>query len=366
MMNTESKRNLLLVDDTLENLDVLKGILISRYRLMAATNGPMALKIAANQSPDLILLDVMMPGMDGYSVCSHLKSDPKTADIPVIFVTAMKDIEDEERGFDVGGVDYIMKPVHPALVLARVAAHLELADQRRACEDTVKQRTHELALSQKAAIHMLGHAGHYNDTDTGVHIWRMAAYSAALARALNWPVDMVELLRDAAAMHDTGKIGTPDTILKAPRKLSDDEWQIMRQHTEIGYRILREGNTPLFQMAADIALNHHEKWNGTGYPNGISGDVIPESARIVAVADVFDALTMKRPYKDAWPLEKAFSVIKEDAGKHFDPNIVELFFSIDQEILMIKSQWDQKEKDGRDEDFIKMDHFDDEGFSSKS
>ncbi|MEO5342885.1 MAG: response regulator [Gammaproteobacteria bacterium SHHR-1] len=346
MHDTQHKPLILLVDDTPENLDVLRGILTPRYRISAATSGELALRIIAKNRPDLILLDVMMPGMDGYQVCRQLKAHAETASIPVIFATAMTELDDEMRGFDAGAVDYITKPVHPGIVHARVAAQLALANQRRACETEVERRTGELSKSQKAAIFMLGQAGHYNDTDTGVHIWRMAAYSAALARALDWPLERSELLRDAAAMHDTGKIGTPDSILKAPRRLTAEEWEIMKQHARIGYSILRHSDTPLFRMAAEVALGHHEKWDGSGYPQGLAGEAIPASARVVAIADVFDALSMRRPYKPAWPLEQTLQTLQADAGKHFDPQMLNAFLGIIDEILEIKQKWDAKETQG--------------------
>ncbi|MFW5426360.1 MAG: two-component system response regulator [Methylophagaceae bacterium] len=336
------KQTLLIVDDTLENIDILRAILINSYSVKIATSGELALKIIEQNVPDLILLDVMMPGMDGYEVCRRLKSNIKTASIPIIFVTAMAETQDEQDGFDLGAVDYITKPIKPAIVLTRVKTQLALADQRKDCELTVELRTNELASSQKDAINMLARAGHYNDSDTGVHIWRMAEYAAALARASQWSVPRTELLELAAPMHDMGKIGVPDSILKAPRALNDDEWIIMRSHTVIGYGILNVSESPLFKLAAEVALAHHEKWDGSGYPHGLVGERIPESARIVAIADVFDALTMKRPYKDAWTVEKAFETLKQDAGTHFDDRLVYLFISIKQEIVEIKDRWDRK------------------------
>lgn len=337
------KRSVLIVDDTPENIDVLRGILADRYAIRAATNGELALRIATSQKPGLILLDVMMPGMDGYEVCRRLKSDPGTASIPVIFVTAKTETEDEQTGFDAGAVDYITKPVNPALVIARVDTHLALADQQLACHQQVIARTRELEESQRAAVFMLGDAGHYNDTDTGAHIWRMAAYSAALARAAQWPVARARLLELAAPMHDTGKIGIPDSILKAPRKLTPGEWEIMKGHTRIGYRILNKSPSELFQLAASIALSHHERWDGSGYPDRLAGDAIPQSARIVAIADVFDALTMRRAYKEAWETERALETLKQQAGSHFDPELIRLFFTIQDEILGIKQAWENKE-----------------------
>jgi putative two-component system response regulator len=344
MANDEdNKAVILLVDDTPENLDVLRGVLSPLYRVSAATSGELALKIIDKKRPDLILLDIMMPGMDGYQVCRQLKAHAETAPIPVIFVTAMTEMDNEMQGFEAGAVDYITKPIQPGIVRSRVANHLALANQRRACEAEVARRTGELRKSQKAAIFMLGQAGHYNDTDTGVHIWRMAAYSAALARALDWPLERSELLRDAAAMHDTGKIGIPDSILKAPRKLTPDEWVIMKQHTSIGHSILSHSDTPLFQIAAEVALSHHEKWDGSGYPEGLAGAAIPDTARVVAIADVFDALTMRRPYKPAWSIEQAIQTMQADSGKHFDPQMLQAFVAILDEILDIKHSWDAKE-----------------------
>ncbi len=339
----QQKATILIVDDTPKNIDILKEILLPDYKIKAATNGKIALKIAQSQPIDLILLDIMMPELDGYQVCKILKSDTKTNKIPVIFVTAMNDSADEEKGFKLGAEDYLTKPVVPIIVQARVKAHLNLANQRRAIETTVEQRTQELQKSQVDAITMLGMAGHYNDTDTGLHIWRMAAYGAALAKAAQLPVEHVHQLELAAPMHDLGKVGIPDEILKAPRRLTEQEMEIMKNHSYIGYKILTQSNTPLFKMAAEIAYCHHEKWDGSGYPQGLAGEEIPLSARIIAIADVFDALTMKRPYKKAWEIEEAFNMLSNEAGKHFDPELVSLFLSIKAELIEIKTHWDAKE-----------------------
>ncbi|MBF0186833.1 MAG: response regulator [Magnetococcales bacterium] len=338
------KQTILAVDDTPENLDILKGILTPDYTLKVAIKGEMALKIARNQQPDLILLDIMMPEMDGYEVCRILKSDPKTAPIPVVFVTAMSETTNERTGFEVGAVDYITKPVQPDLVRARVKTHLALSDQQRTCRMLVKRRTEELEKSQRAAIDMLGEAGHFNDTDTGVHIWRMADFCGALARAIGWSVERAEMLELAAPMHDTGKLGISDTILKAPRKLTRDEFEIIKTHTTIGYDILKKSTSPLFTLAAEVALHHHEKWDGSGYPHGLVGEEISEASRIVALADVFDALSMHRPYKEAWPLDKVFEIILKDAGTHFDPHMAETFVAIRDQLESIKSEWDAKEQ----------------------
>ncbi|MBB1489152.1 response regulator [Oceanospirillum sediminis] len=323
-------KKILIVDDEPNNLQVLRQILKEHYQLIFANNGKKCLEVAPVHNPDLILLDIMMPDLSGYEVCEQLKLNPKTSDIPVIFVSAMSDTDDEARGFDVGAVDYIHKPVSAPIVLRRVKIHLSMV------------RAQELERSQKAAIYMLGEAGHYNDTDTGDHIWRMADYAAVLAEAYGWPKEKTEWLLLAAPMHDTGKIGTPDAILKAPRKLSAEEWAIMQGHSEIGYEILSMCDSEIFKLAAEIARYHHERWDGSGYPNGLSGDDIPESARIVAIADVFDALTMKRPYKDAWSVEEAIEEIKKGAGNHFDPEMVELFQQVLPDILAVKEKWEHK------------------------
>lgn len=319
-------------------------MLADEYSVMEAASGEAALEILEHSRPDLILLDIMMPpGMSGYEICRIIKSRPDTATLPIIFVTALARIEDESQGFSAGAVDYITKPVRADLVRARVKTHLALADQQRATEKQVRERTLELEQTQRAAIHMLGEAGHYNDEDTGVHIWRMAACSAALARALKWAVGDAGVLELAAAMHDTGKIGIPDSVLKATGKFTAEQWDIMKTHPEIGHQILSKSDTPIFQMAAQIALCHHEKWDGSGYPGGLSGKAIPECARIVAIGDVFDALTMKRSYKEAWSIDDAIVQLKKGSGQHFDPEMIDEFLSIMPEILEIKSHWDAQE-----------------------
>ncbi|MBF0414484.1 MAG: response regulator [Magnetococcales bacterium] len=324
-------KKILVVDDDPNNLRVLQQILKGHYQLLFAPNGQRALEAAERHRPDLILLDIMMPTMNGYEVCQKLKANPVTALIPVIFVSAMNDVADEAKGFDVGAVDYIQKPLSGPIVLRRVLTHLNLV------------RVQELEDSQREAIHMLGEAGHYNDTDTGVHIWRMATYSRALAESAGWPEHLAEQIELAAPMHDTGKIGIPDAVLKAPRKLTAEEWVIMKQHARIGYEILSKSDAPIFAMAAQIAHCHHEKWDGSGYPQGLVGEAIPEAARIVAIADVFDALTMKRPYKLPWSFEDSMAEIERGSGLHFEPRLVTCFAGILPRIARIKEEWDRKE-----------------------
>lgn len=322
---------ILCVDDEPNNLGILHAALKDHYPLIFARSGNEALQAVVKHRPALILLDVQMPDMNGYDVCRRLKSDVDTENIPVIFVTGMTEEVDEKAGFDVGAVDYITKPISAPIVQARVRTHLSLI------------RVDALKKSYYDAIHMLGVAGHYNDTDTGVHIWRMAAYSRLLAETIGWGSEHSRLLELAAPMHDTGKIGIPDSVLKKPGKLDAQEWKIMKEHTTIGHGILNQSHAPLFQMAAEVALNHHEKWDGSGYPDGLRQDEIPESARIVALADVFDALAMKRPYKEAWPLDSILSYFKENAGTHFESRLVEAFLDIMPELLEVRDDWDTKE-----------------------
>jgi putative two-component system response regulator len=322
---------LLVVDDEPQNLATLRQILTPDYKMVFARNGGDAIAAAKKHMPSLILLDVQMPDMDGYAVCRALKADPETEHIPVIFVTSMADECDETAGFSAGAVDYLIKPVSPPIVRARVKNHLSLV------------RVTRLEQSYRNSIFMLGTAGHYNDTDTGVHIWRMAAYARAFAAASGWNAEDCDALELAAPMHDTGKIGIGESILRKPGPLTAEEWVIMKTHTQIGHNILSKSNAPVFQLAADVALHHHEKWDGSGYPDGLVGKNIPEPAHIVALADVFDALTMKRPYKEAWPLDRVVTTIQESAGHHFNPRLVEIFESILPQILEIKAAWDAHE-----------------------
>lgn len=323
--------SILVVDDEPQNLAALEQILSGEHRLVFARNGAEALAATHKHAPSLILLDIQMPDMDGYAVCRALKADKRTAAIPVIFVTTLSEVGDEAAGFAAGAVDYIIKPVSPSIVSARARTHLSLV------------RATLLEQSYRDAIYMLGEAGHYNDNDTGVHIWRMAAYAAALAAACGWNANACQQIELAAPMHDTGKLGIPNAIMRKPGKLDADEWVIMKTHPRIGHDILAKSDAPVFQMAAEIALRHHERWDGSGYPDGLAGESIPESARIVALADVFDALSMKRPYKEAWPLERVMATIQESNGSHFEPRLVAIFVSILPRIVEIKAAWDSRE-----------------------
>ena len=323
----EDKPTLLLVDDEATNLQVLRQILQDDYRLLYAKDGEKALELAQNNPVALILLDIMMPAMTGYEVCRQLKAMPATASIPVIFVTALCDVKDEADGFDAGAVDYITKPVSPPIVRARVRTHLSLVDAA------------ELRRSRLQVIQRLGQAAEYKDNETGMHVIRMSYYARQLALAAGFSEAQAEDLLNAAPMHDVGKIGIPDAILQKPGKLDADEWQVMRSHAEIGAAIIGEHAGGLLKMARTIALTHHEKWDGSGYPNGLKGEEIALEGRIVAIADVFDALTSERPYKRAWTVEEAIDTMRRDSGAHFDPELIELFVANLPAMLEIKAQW---------------------------
>lgn len=323
----DPRQCLLLVDDEPTNLQVLRHILQDDYRLLFAKDGPKALELAGRERPALVLLDVMMPGMTGHDVCQQLKNDPATREIPVIFVTALADTEDEAKGFEVGAVDYITKPVSPAIVKARVRTHLSLV------------RVDELKRTRLEIVQRLGLAAEYKDNETGLHVIRMSHYSRILARALGWSEADCDDLLNAAPMHDVGKIGIPDAVLRKPGKLDADEWAVMRQHVSIGANIIGEHPSGLLRMAQRIALTHHEKWDGSGYPKGLAGEDIPIEGRIVAIADVFDALTSERPYKQAWPVEEAVAFLREQSGQHFDPDLVELFIQQLPAVLEVKARW---------------------------
>lgn len=323
----DARARLLLVDDEPVNLQVLREVLAQDWRLIFATDGARALALAREQKPDLILLDVMMPDMDGYAVCAALKADATTAHIPVIFVTALGDVSDETRGFDAGAVDYITKPISAPIVRARVRTHLSLV------------RADELRETRLEIVQRLGRAAEYKDDETGLHVVRMSHYAHRLALAAGCDEAWSEDLLNAAPMHDVGKIGIPDMILQKPGKLTPEEWTVMRRHPEIGAEIIGEHPTRMLCMARLVALTHHEKWDGSGYPRGLAGEAIPLPGRIVAIADVFDALTSVRPYKAAWPVEQALEYLTSQAGKHFDPALVQVFVSALDQMLVIRNKW---------------------------
>ena len=322
-MDLPAKPTLLVVDDLAVNIDVLTDILNDHYRIIAALSGEAALKICQRSpQPDLVLLDVNMPGMSGYQLCAELQKNTLTAHLPVIFVTTNSSVEDEQRGFELGAVDYIAKPVSPPLVRARVKNHIALHNQSRHLEQLVQQRTEELNDTRLEIIRRLGLAAEFKDVGTGMHIIRMSWYSRIIAEQAGMSPEWCELLYNAAPMHDIGKIGIPDKILLKPAKLDAQEWETMRRHSEFGAQIIGDHDSPILVLAKEIALHHHEKWDGSGYPYGLKGEQIPLSARIVALADVCDALASKRPYKEAWDQQAVVDYVTDQAGKHFDPDLV--------------------------------------------
>ena len=327
-LSTQDHRpRLLLVDDEPTNLQLLRQVLQADYRLLFATDGVRALQLAQEERPDLILLDIMMPKMDGYAVCQALQRAPLTAPIPVIFITALTDSQDETNGFDVGAVDYITKPVSPPVVRARVRTHLSLV------------RMDELRETRLQIVHRLGRAAEYKDNETGRHVIRMSLYAQQLALAAGCHPDWAQDLLHAAPMHDIGKIGIPDAVLLKPGPLDAQEWDVMRTHPHIGAEIIGEHPAHVLQLARSIALAHHEKWDGTGYPYGLAGEAIPLEARICAIVDVFDALTSTRPYKKPWTSEDAIAHIQSQTGKHFEPRLVELFVGLLPVLLPIQAEW---------------------------
>ncbi len=332
----DKRQTVLVVDDVKENIDVLNSILKDDYHLKFALSGKKAIELAMNYRPDIILLDIMMPEMDGFEVCQILKSDMLTKNIPVIFVTANNTLIDEVHGFALGAVDYITKPLMPAIVKSRVHTHLRLANQEKQLYLEVKEKTKEIFKTQVEIINVLGRASEFKDSDTGKHIQRVSAYAALISLKYGLDPRDAELLELAAPMHDVGKIGIEDEILKKKGQLNDAERTRMYHHAIIGGEILGNQSSKILQYAKVIAEQHHEKWDGTGYPHGLSGEEIHIFARIVAISDVFDALTSKRPYKDAWPVEKAVDYIRNESGKHFDPTITKIFIENIDEILVIK------------------------------
>jgi putative two-component system response regulator len=333
---------ILLVDDNTTNLQLLHETLDGLgYKLLIAKNGKTALSITQKAKPSLILLDIMMPEMDGYEVCRRLKADENTRQIPIIFITALVDEEDEAKGLSLGAVDYITKPINPELVKARVRNHLELKQYQDRLENLVKERTRRLALTQAVTIESLATLAEYRDPETGGHIKRTQNYVKALAVHLKdhpryrdeLSDEAIELLYLSAPLHDLGKVGVPDNILLKAGKLTDEEFEEMKKHTVYGRDALliteqKLGEDSFLQSAREIAYTHQEKWDGSGYPSGLKGDAIPLAGRLMALADVYDALISKRVYKPPFPHEKAVQIIVEGKGTHFDPDLVDAFVEL--------------------------------------
>ena len=351
----KDKPVILVVDDQPQNIELLEAYLVPEgYEIVQATNGEEALGKLSGNPIDLILLDVMMPGMDGFEVTRRVRQDHTHRLLPIILVTALRETEDRIKGIEAGCDDFISKPVDKLELLARVRSLLKvkayndlMSNYQKELESEVTRRTEELkhAFERiKAAsletIYRLATASEYKDKDTGAHIKRMSRYSAAVARRMGMGESTIETILYAAPMHDLGKIGIPDLILVKPAMLDPMEWEIMKQHTVIGAKILKGSDAEFIRLGEIIALSHHEKWDGSGYPNSLKGIEIPIAGRITAIADVFDALTSKRPYKEPFSVEKSLAIISEGRGSHFDPDVVDAFFAIQDEILTIKKQYD--------------------------
>lgn len=363
---------ILIVDDEPINLSVLTQVLSKNYRVRAANSGERALQVAASEPrPDLILLDVMMPEMDGYSVLSRLIEDPVAQDIPVIFVTAMEAAKDEEKGLALGAVDYITKPIMPAILLARVKAHITLKqardflhDKNAYLEAEVARRMEDNQVIQNVSIRALAHLAEIRDPETGDHILRTQSYVKVLATRLQDHPRFSDTITDhfialvtrSAPLHDIGKVGIPDQVLLKPGKLTDDEWVIMKTHAVLGAQAIElaekdvEQPVEFLRLAKEIARWHHERWDGSGYPDGLAGDDIPVSARLMALADVFDALISNRVYKSAMSPDEAREIIVEGHGKHFDPDITDAFLESFDEFVSIAKKY-QAQTDTRLPDF---------------
>lgn len=361
-----SNLTILAIDDTPANIDVVKGVLSDSYFIQAATNVKVALKIIEKKKPDLILLDIMMPEMDGYEVCQLLKNDNKTEDIPIIFLTSKSEIEDEAKGFALGAVDYITKPISPAILKERVKTHLELKvsrdnlkRQNEILEENVIARTAQLGELQDVAMVAMGSLAEARDPETGNHIRRTQHYVKLLAIQLKdharfshfLTPENITALYKSAPLHDIGKVGVPDHILLKPGKLTEEEFEEMKKHTTYGRDAIAAAERNMSQadnflrFAKEIAYSHQEKWDGSGYPDGLKGDDIPISARLMAVADVYDALISRRVYKPPFPHEKAVSIIKEGKGNHFDPDMVDAFMEISDEFYNISQRYVDTEED---------------------
>ncbi len=372
---TLPKSTVLVVDDTRTNLSIMGELLSPLYRVRVANSGPHALQaVHTEPRPDLILLDIMMPGMDGYEVMRRLQADPKLSDIPVIFVTAMGSDDDEEHGLRLGAVDYVTKPIRPAILLARVKAHLELKhartwlqNQNLHLENVVAQRMRENELIKNVSIHALAMLAEKRDNETGNHLVRTRSYVQVLIKHLETHPRFAEALQEpqrsliirAAPLHDIGKVGIPDHILLKPGKLTPEEFEIMKQHAQIGADALNEavsrvlGPNPdaatevkagasalaFLEIARQIAHSHHEKWDGSGYPQGLRGEDIPVGARLMAIADVYDALTCRRHYKDPFPLDRVEQIIRDGHGTHFDPDVVDAYFACRDQFIDIAQRF---------------------------
>ena len=353
------KQRILIVDDVPENIQVLLSTLKNDFAILVATSGEKAIDLAFKEpQPDLILLDIMMPVMDGYEVCRILKADDKTKKIPIIFVTALTGSDDEAIGLHLGAVDYITKPINPDLVKARITNHLELKRHRDNLEELVNERTLELKLAKEATREAMGIVAENRDPETGGHIQRTKNYMLILAKtlALNpkytdiLTEDMIETLYSSAPLHDIGKVAISDRILLKPAKLESNEFDIMKQHASIGENTIdtaqnRIGKNEFLDIAKQMAASHHEKYDGTGYPRGLSGDKIPLCGRLMALADVYDALISRRTYKAPISHSKVVDIIKNERAKHFDPDVVDAFLNSSEEFREVAIEFVQSDEE---------------------
>ena len=361
------KPTVLVVDDTPDNLSLMSGLLKDLYKVKVANNGEKAIKIVRGDSrPDLILLDIMMPGLSGYDVCKILKQDPALRDIPIIFLTAMTGTDDEKKGLELGAVDFITKPVNPPIVMARVATQLQvkaaadfLKDKNKYLEAEVQRRARELAAIQDVTILAMASLAETRDNDTGNHIRRTQHYLKLLAEHLKdhsrfrlfLDPRTIDLLFKSAPLHDIGKVGIADRILLKPGRFEPHEFEIMKTHCKLGRDAIQHAEDQLglevefLKYAKEIAYGHQEKWDGTGYPQGLSGDDIPISARLMAVADVYDALISRRVYKSGMPHEQAVGIIGEGRGTHFDPDIVDAFLALQAKFREVAQRYADSDDD---------------------
>ncbi len=333
--DSPGKKLLLLADDDAISLRLLSRHLREMGDILLCSDGASALQETVRNLPDLLLLDVGMPKMNGYEVCRKVKAIPQTRNIPVIFITGMDDEKAETEAFAAGAVDFVAKPFKPEVLRARAGAHLELKALRDNLESQVRKRTRELQETQMEILRRLAMAAEYRDSYAGTHLSRMRKVAKLLCGAMRMSDNITEEISSATILHDVGKIGIPDSILLKPGKLSPEEFDVMKQHPLIGGDMLKGLDSSLFRTAREIALTHHEKWDGTGYPRGLEGENIPLGGRIVALCDVFDALLLERPYKNAWTPDEAFAEIARGRGSHFDPDLTDLFLSLEGEIRKI-------------------------------
>ncbi|MGZ5007499.1 MAG: HD domain-containing phosphohydrolase [Methylobacter sp.] len=346
---------ILIVDDESVNLKLLDKMLSAQgySNLVLVQDSRQVLELYRQARTDLILLDINMPHLDGFQVMEQLKALDDPLFPPVVILTAQHGQDFLLRALNAGARDFITKPFYCNELLARVRNMLDaqlmqrlLYDQKNVLNEMVRSRTDELRRTRLQVVQQLGRAAEYRDNETGNHILRMSHISALLAKSIGWNEADCELMLHASPMHDIGKIGIPDHILLKPGKFEPEEWEIMKTHAVIGANILEGDDSDLMKCAGEIALTHHEKWDGSGYPHGLSGEAIPLTGRIAALADVFDALTSVRPYKKAWTVEAAVDLIKDNSGSHFDPDLVVVFLEQLPEILKICARFSEPDNNG--------------------